>query len=107
MPKLAERLTDAKIKNAKPKEKPFKLAAGRGLHLLVKTDGSKHWQFRFRFEGKENTIAIGRYPEVSLANAEKHATSTLELLANGINPSENKKATPLSEYGFQVLLDTL
>lgn len=43
MPKLAERLTDVKIKSAKPKEKPYKLAAGRGLHLPVKTDGSKHW----------------------------------------------------------------
>lgn len=83
MPKLAERLTDIKIKNAKAKEKPCKLAAGRGLHLLVKTDGSKHWQFRFRFDGKENPIAIGRYPEVSLANAEKQATCALELLANG------------------------
>lgn len=108
MPKLAERLTGAKIKNTKPKEKPFKLAAGRGLHLLVKPDGSKHWQFRFRFDGKENTIAIGRYPEVSLANAEKQATSTHELLANGINPSENKKATKESKSGalansFEVL----
>lgn len=45
MPKLAERLTNIKIKNAKIKEKPYKLAAGRGLHLLVKVDGSKHWQF--------------------------------------------------------------
>ena len=53
MPKLAERLTDIKIKNAKPKVKPYKLAAGRGLHLLVKIDGSKHWQFRFRFDTKE------------------------------------------------------
>ena len=72
MPMLAERLTDIKVKNANPKEKLYKLAAGRGLHLLVKTDGSTHWQFRFRFDGKENTIAIGRYPEVSLAIAEKH-----------------------------------
>ena len=108
MPKLAERLTDVKIKNTKPKEKPFKLAAGRGLHLLVKPDGSKHWQFRFRFDGKENTIAIGRYPEVSLANAEKQATSALELLAEGINPSENKKAAMASKIGvlansFEVL----
>jgi integrase len=99
MPKLAERLTDVKIKSAKPKEKPHKLAAGRGLHLLVKTDGSKHWQFRFRFNGKENTIAIGRYPEVSLANAEKLATDALELLANGINPSENKKAAKATKTG--------
>lgn len=108
MPKLAERLTDVKIKNAKPKDKAYKLAAGRGLHLLVKTDGSKHWQFRFRFDGKENTIAIGRYPEVTLANAEKKATSALELLAEGINPSENKKAAKASKTGalansFEVL----
>lgn len=99
MPKLAERLTDIKVKNAKPKGKPYKLAAGRGLHLLVKSDGSKHWQFRFRFEGKENTIAIGRYPEVSLANAEKKATSALELIDGGINPSENKKASKASKTG--------
>lgn len=99
MPKLAERLTDIKIKSAKPKDKPYKLAAGRGLHLLVKTDGSKHWQFRFRFDGKENTISIGRYPEVSLANAEKSATNALELLANGINPSENKKAAKATKTG--------
>jgi hypothetical protein len=91
MPKLAERLTDIKVKTAKPKEKPYKLAAGRGLHLLVKTDGSKHWQFRFRFDGKENTLAIGRYPEVSLANAEKKATSSLELLAEGIILVKTKK----------------
>ena len=99
MPKLAERLTDIKVKNAKPKGKPYKLAAGRGLHLLVKSDGSKHWQFRFRFEGKENTIAIGRYPEVSLTNAEKKATSALELIDGGINPSENKKASKASKTG--------
>ena len=99
MPKLAERLTDIKVKTAKPKEKPYKLAAGRGLHLLVKTDGSKHWQFRFRFNGKENTLAIGRYPEVSLANAEKKATSTFELLAEGIDPSQNKKAMKSSKTG--------
>jgi hypothetical protein len=84
MPKLAERLTDIKVKIAKPKDKPYKFAVGRGLHLLVKTDGSKHWQFRFRFDGKENAMAIGRYPEVSIANAEKKATGALELLAEGI-----------------------
>ena len=92
MPKLAERLTDVKVKNAKQIDKPYKLAAGRGLHLLVKTDASKHWQFRF--DAKEKTLAIGRYPEVSLANAEKKATSALELLAQGMNPSENKKKRP-------------
>ena len=69
------------------------------MHLLIKTDASKHWQFRFRFDAKENTIAIGRYPEVSLANAEKQATGALELLAHGINPSEHKKAAKASKTG--------
>lgn len=80
MPKLADRLTDIKVKTAKPKEKPYKLAAGRGLHLLVKTDVSKHWKIRFRFDGKENTLAIGRYSKVSLANAEKKPKEIAELL---------------------------
>ena len=99
MPKLAERITDVKVKNAKPKDKPYKLSAGRGLHLLVKLDGSKHWQFRFRFNDKENTIALGRYPEVSLTNAESKATDALKLLAEGINPSMNKKAAKASKDG--------
>ena len=99
MPKLAERLTDIKIKNIKPKEKPFRVAAGRGLFLLVKLDGSKHWIFRYQFEGKENNLSFGRYPEVSLLNAEKQATSIHALLADGINPSENKKAVKASKTG--------
>ena len=92
MPKLAARLTDIQIKNTKPKEKPYRVAAGRGLFLLVKIDGSKHWVMRYQFEGKENNLSFGRYPEVSLVNAEKQATSTHALLADGINPSEKKKA---------------
>ena len=97
MPKLAARLTDIQIKNTKPKEKPFRVSAGRGLFLLVKPDGSKHWILRYQFEGKENNLSFGRYPEVSLANAEKKATSTHELLVQGINPSENKKAAIASK----------
>ncbi len=99
MPKLAARLTDIQIKNTKPKEKPFRVAAGRGLFLLVKPDGSKYWVMRYQFEGKENNLSFGRYPEVSLANAEKQATSTHGLLAEGINPSENRKAAKASKTG--------
>ncbi|HAJ71528.1 MAG TPA: integrase [Methylophilaceae bacterium] len=80
-----------KIKNTKPKAKPFKVAAGRGLHLLVKVDGSKHWHFRYRFNGKENTISLGRYPEVTLLDAETKATEAHAMLDKGINPSEAKK----------------
>ena len=58
MPKLATTLTDVAVRNYKPKEKPFKVAAGRGLHLLVKPDGSKFWVFRYRFEGVENSLSL-------------------------------------------------
>ena len=97
IPKLAERLTDIKVKNAKPEDKPYKLAVGRGLDLLVKTDASKHWQFSFKFDAKENMLAIGCYPEVSLSNAEKKATIAFKLKAQGINPRENKKAAKKSK----------
>lgn len=99
MPKLAERLTDIKIKNTKPKEKPFRVAAGRGLFLLVKPDGSKFWIMRYHFNGKENNLSFGRYPDVSLANAEQKASDTRGLLANGIDPSENKKAAKTTKTG--------
>lgn len=99
MPKLAERLTDIKIKNTKPKEKPFRVAAGRGLFLLVKPDGSKYWVMRYQFEGKENNLSFGRYPEVSLVNAEKQATEAHALLADSINPSEVRKAAKASKTG--------
>lgn len=99
MPKLAKRLTDISIKNAKPKEKPYKVAAGRGLHLLVKVDGSKHWLFRYRFNGKENTLSMGRYPEVSLSNAENKATEAHTLLDAGVSPSEAKKAAITAKKG--------
>ena len=99
MPKLAERLTDIKIKNIKAKEKPFRVAAGRGLFLLVKPDCSKYWIFRYQFEGKENNLSFGRYPEVSLTSAEKQATATHVLLAESINPSESKKAAKVFKTG--------
>ena len=99
MPKLAERLTDLKIRNAKPKEKAYKLSAGRGLHLLIKLDGSKHWQFRYRFNEKENTIALGRYPEVSLLEAENKATKSHAMLDKGINLSDAKKAQRQTKKG--------
>lgn len=92
VPKLAKRLSDVKVRNAKAKEKPYKISAGRGLHMLVKVDSSKHWQFRYRFNGKENTVALGRYPEVSLLDAESKATEAHSMLDKGINPSEAKKA---------------
>lgn len=91
MPKLAKALTDVAVRNYKPKEKPFKVAAGRGLHLLVKPDGSKFWVFRYRFDADENSLSMGRYPDVSLAEAEEKVRSAHKSIAQGIDPSEKRK----------------
>lgn len=102
MPKLAECLKNLEVKKAKPKDKAYKMAAGCGLHLLVKTDGSKHWQFRFRFDGKQSTIEFGCYPEISLTHAKLLANGSLELLANVTNSCKNKKAFKISTKGVLV-----
>ncbi|MCM5399765.1 Arm DNA-binding domain-containing protein, partial [Escherichia coli] len=55
-------LTDIKVKTAKPKDKPYKLAAGGGMYLLINTNGSKYWRMKYRFAGKEKMLSIGVYP---------------------------------------------
>jgi hypothetical protein len=62
-------LTDTAIKKAKPGAKPVKLSDGRGLYLLVSPAGSKLWRWKYRVLGKEKVMALGAYPDVSLAQA--------------------------------------
>ena len=85
-------LTDKKVKNAKSRQAQYKLYDGDGLFLLVMPNGSKYWRFRYRYEGKEKTIAFGTYPEITLLDArgKRHAARTQ--LAHGIDPGLQKKA---------------
>jgi hypothetical protein len=64
-------LTDVAIRNAKAREKPFKLSDAGGLYLLVTPSGGKLWRLKFRATGKEKLLSIGRWPDVSLASARK------------------------------------
>lgn len=89
-------LTDQKIKTAKAQEKPYKLADDKGLFLLVKTTGAKYWRFKYRINGKEKLLALGVYPDISLANARSKLEDARKLLANGTDPSEVKKQTKLA-----------
>ncbi|MEY3694433.1 MAG: hypothetical protein RL083_258, partial [Pseudomonadota bacterium] len=86
-------LTDTRIKTAKPQSKLYKLTDERGLHLLVYPNGSKLWQMRYRFEGKEKTASLGKYPEVSLAEAREKRDQMRKLVANDIDPVQSQKAT--------------
>lgn len=83
-------LTDTAIRKAKPKDKQYKLYDGRGLLLLVRTSGSKLWHYRYRYEGKEQTLSIGAYPEVSLAEARSARDRARADLRAGLNPAITK-----------------
>ncbi len=84
-------LTDTAIRNAKPAEKPYKLFDERGLYLEVTPTGGKWWRLKYRFSGKEKRLSLGVYPDVSLKDARARRDEARKLLANGIDPSENRK----------------
>ncbi len=84
-------LNDVKIRNAKPKEKAYKLADGGGLFLWVQPSGGKWWRFKYRFGGKEKLLALGSYPDVTLADARERHSQARKVLAAGNDPNEVKK----------------
>lgn len=85
-------LTDVICRKAKPKAKTYRLFDGGGLYLEVAPSGSKWWRLKYRFAGKENRLAFGVYPDVSLASAREKRSEARELLANDINPTHQHKA---------------
>lgn len=90
-------LTDIQIKRAKPQDKPYTLNDGQGLSLLINSDGSKGWRFRFRFAGKARLMSFGSYDLVSLAEAREKRDTARKQVANGIDPVEEKKARKLAQ----------
>ncbi len=98
MPKVKDKaLNDLKIRSLKPQEKPYKVFDGKGLYLLVKPNGSKLWRFNYRFNGKNKTIAIGSYPEISLSEAREKVLYFRNLIQNGIDPSVQRKEEKLKK----------
>ena len=84
-------LTDAKVRAAKPLDKSYKLTDGDGMHLMVHTNGSKYWRLQYRFGGKQKMLALGVYPDISLAEAREKRDAASKLIANGFDPSEKRK----------------
>lgn len=90
-------LTDVKIRNAKPGQKPFKMADGNGLYLEVRPNGAKHWRYRYEMANsdgvrKENLFAIGEYPAISLADARAARDRARELVKSGRHPSQVRRS---------------
>jgi hypothetical protein len=80
-------LTNMKCNAAKPKQKPYKLVDSHGLYLEVMPNGSRYWRLKYRYLGKEKRLALGVYPEVSLAEAREKREGALRLMAGGTDPS--------------------
>lgn len=89
-------LTDFGAQKAKPKYKPYRVSDSGGLALLVQPGGSKLWQLRYRYLGKENILSFGPYPQVSLAEAREKRDAAKKLLHNGTDPSEQRRLDRLA-----------
>ena len=85
-------LTDTRIRNTKPEEKPKRLFDERGLYLEISPAGGKWWRLKYRVAGKEKRLSLGVYPQVSLKEARDRRDEARKLIADGIDPSENRKA---------------
>jgi integrase len=103
-------LTDTEIRRSKPGDKPYKLSDGGGLHLMVTPSGGKLWRWKYRFEGAEKLMALGRYPEILLGEARERRDTARKRLANSIDPMAERKAEKTAvmvatEYTFEKIAE--
>jgi integrase len=101
-------LTDTAIRKAIPAEKPIRMFDGGGLYLEIAPSGGKWWRLKYRFLNKEKRISLGTYPDTSLARAREKRDDARKLLAEGVDPGENKKAQvaarkTIAANGFEVV----
>ena len=89
-------LTQLKITSAKPKAKPYNLADGQGLVLIVQTNGSKLWRFRYRYGGVQKTLHLGPWPTTSLADAREKCREARKAIAAGLDPVLEKKRAKIT-----------
>lgn len=92
---MASKLKDSQIRALKPTGKVQKISDGGGLYLHVTEKGSKLWRMAYSFEGKQKLLSLGAYPEVSLLDARRRRDEAKQQLANGIDPSAEKKRIKL------------
>jgi integrase len=95
---MRHKLTATTVKLAKPSGKAQKLTDGAGLYLFVHPHGGKYWRYDYRFADKRKTLALGVYPDVSLAEARSYHQSAREQLSSGIDPSEIKRVQKLTQH---------
>lgn len=109
MARRTQATTDAAIRSAKPEAKPYKMAAGQGMYLLVNTNGSKLWRLKYRYAGKEKTLSFGAYPDVSLGQARLKREQARQQISDGIDPSallkEQRQQAKTDELTFRAVAE--
>lgn len=85
-------LSDLALKKANPADKPYKLTDEKGLYILIQPTGGKLWRMNYRFDGKQKTLALGAYPDLSLSKAREKRDTARKQLAEGIDPAAAKQA---------------
>ncbi len=95
-------LTDTAIKNAKPRDRTYKLYDERGLYLEVAPQGGKWWRLKYRFDGKEKRLSVGTYPDVSLKGARDKRDELRTQIAGGVDPSSIRREEKIArKYTFE------
>ena len=100
------KLNARQVDTAKGREKPYKLSDGGGLYLLVNPNGSRYWRLKYRIDGKEKLLAIGVYPDVSLADARERREEAKKGMTRGVDPNvarreERQQRMMQSQNSFQ------
>ncbi|MBB5393053.1 MULTISPECIES: integrase arm-type DNA-binding domain-containing protein [unclassified Herbaspirillum] len=95
-------LTDTACRQAKAQDKPQKLVDGTGMYLLVNKTG-KYWRWDYRFEGKRKTMALGVYPDVSLAQAREKHQAARKILIGGVDPMADRKVKKDGSRTFETI----
>ncbi len=101
MPKIIRKLSEAEVRNSKPRDKFYKLYDEGGLRLLIRSTGTKVWQYPYKLHGKSNIYTIGQYDPggrksyVGMAEARQKRDEIKELINQGVDPNKAKAAERL------------
>ena len=94
-------LTNLQVKQAKPKDKAYKLSDSKGMYLHINPKGQKYWRMDYRYGGKRKTLALGVYPDISLTDARERRDNAKQQLQNDIDPADVKRAVKLAKTQAQ------
>lgn len=95
------KLNARQVETAKPKDKTYKMAGGGGLYLEVSANGSKYWRMKYRrpSDKKEDRLAFGVWPTVTLAQARAKRDEAKKLLVQGNDPKAEQKEAQAENSG--------